>query len=50
MSSTLPDQYRSVDKTDEVTIRRNPDGGFDPEPSTLCKVGATAVAISVVGI
>ena len=38
MSSTLPDQYRSVDKTDEVVIRRNADCGFDPEPTTLCKV------------
>ncbi len=38
MSATLPDTYRAVNKTDVIEIRRHPESGFDPEPTTLCKV------------
>lgn len=31
----LPDDYRSVNVSDIVKIRRSPESGFDPEPSTL---------------
>lgn len=34
----LPDQYRAVNKTDVVEIRRNPNSGYDLEPTTLCAV------------
>ena len=37
---TLPDQYRALNKTDVITIRRNNESDFNPEPTTIPKVGA----------
>ena len=38
MSSTLPDKYRAVHKTDIVEIRRNTSCSVNPEPTTIPKV------------
>ena len=37
-STTLPDKYRAVHKTDVVEIRRDPNNKYDIEPTTLCAV------------
>ena len=38
-AATLPDKYRAVNKTDVIEIRRNENCEFNPEPTTICKVG-----------
>ena len=38
MTTVLPDKYRALVKTDVIEIRRNEHCGFNPEPTTLCKV------------
>ena len=47
---TLPDQYRALNKTDVITIRRNNDSDFNPEPTTIPKVDIIVYLCDFIGI
>lgn len=47
---TLPDQYRALNKTDVITIRRNNESDFNPEPTTIPKVDTFMSMIDHIGI
>ena len=47
---TLPDQYRALSKTDVITIRRNNESDFNPEPTTIPKVDTILFVCDRIGV